>query len=305
MAAELLKVAGLESETGDSQVTLDAYSIINKSTSAPLASLILHLVESVILDTEWVIMKLKIYSLPNTRAVLVNQNGEKDTRLALEETVYSRAEAVVKVLSSFVKMDLKDPQAEQLVKLAARFYKNLARMSKLLIPSKGVKQPLPSLKSTSRDFKIIEPQSFPAEDAGIQDADNNGTARGEGVSPEDPRDEEDGVEDDSVAGAYDDDEGNEVEEAYNSPHGVEADSVAGAAADDDEGNEVVEAYNSPYEVEDDSVAIADDEGNEVEEAYNSSPAVVASESEDDAEAANLPEAKRAKMKVVEDSDEEA
>ncbi|KAM3358497.1 Fanconi anemia group I protein [Capsicum galapagoense] len=361
MAAELLKVAGPESETGDSQVTLDAYSIINKSTSVPLASLILHLVESVILDTEWVIMKLKIYSLPNTRAVLVNQNGEKDTRLALEETVYSRAEAVVKVLSSFVKMDLKDPQAEQLVKLAARFYKNLARMSKLLIPSKGVKQPLPSLKyqklveitcrqltaplynfvplmqmkqldsmkskalkivrnisyklarqlrhakrSTSRDFKIIEPQSFPAEDAGIQDADNNGTARGEGVSPEDPRDEEDGVEDDSVAGAYDDDEGNEVEEAYNSPHGVEADSVAGAVDDDDEGNEVVEAYNSPYEVEDDSVAIADDEGNEVEEAYNSSPAVVASESEDDAEAANLPEAKRAKMKrVVEDSDEEA
>lgn len=39
-----------------------------------------------------------------------------------------------------------DPQAEQLVKLAARFYKNLARMSKLLIASKGVQQPLPSLK---------------------------------------------------------------------------------------------------------------------------------------------------------------
>lgn len=109
MAAELLKVVGSESESegGDSQVTLDAYSVINKSTSAPLASLILDLVESVIHETEWVIMKLKIYSLPNMRAVLVNQKGEKDTRLALEETVYSRAEAVVKVLSSFVKMNLK------------------------------------------------------------------------------------------------------------------------------------------------------------------------------------------------------
>ncbi|XP_055818329.1 uncharacterized protein LOC129887305 isoform X2 [Solanum dulcamara] len=411
MAAELLKMVGSESEMGDSQVTLDAYSIINKSTSAPLASLILDLVESVIIDTEWVIMKLKIYSLPNMRAVLVNQNGEKDTRLALEETVYSRAEAVVKVLSSFIKMDLKDPQAEQLVKLAARFYKNLARMSKLLIASKGVQQPLPSLKyqklveitcrqlttpiynfvplmqrkqldstkskalvskikrenrcipdliyqiedcekyliqiskatkinllrhakrSTSRDFKIIEPQSFPVEeDAGIQDADNDGAARGEGESSEDPRDEAHGVEDDSVAGAHDDDEGDEVE-AYNSPHAVEDDSVAGA--DDDVGNKVEAAYNSPHGVEDDSVAGADDdavgneveeaynsprgveddsvtaaaaadEGNEVEEAYNSPPAVVASESENDAEAADLPKAKRAKMRrVVEDSDEEA
>ncbi|KAG5632934.1 hypothetical protein H5410_004651 [Solanum commersonii] len=443
MAAELLKVVGseLESERGDSQVTLDAYSIINQSTSAPLASLILDLVESVIHETEWVIMKLKIYSLPNMRAVLVNQKAKKDTRLALEETVYSRAEAVVKVLSSFVKMNLKaDPQAEQLVKLAARFYKNLARMSKLLIASKGVQQPLPSLKyqklvettcrqltaplynfvrlmqmkqldstkskaliskikrenrcipeliyqiedcekyliqiskatkinllrhakrSTSRDFKIIEPQNFPVEeDAGIQDADNNGAARGERESSENLRDEGHGIEDDSVASAHDDDEGNEAEEAYNSPRGVEDDSVAGAfdddegneveaayngphgveddsvaaafdddegneveeayssphgveddsvaaAFDDDEGNEVEEAYNSPHGVEDDSVAsaAADDEGNEVEEACNSPLAVVASESESDAEAAYLPKAKRAKMgRVVEDSDDEA
>uniref|UniRef100_M1ASV5 Fanconi anemia group I protein n=1 Tax=Solanum tuberosum TaxID=4113 RepID=M1ASV5_SOLTU len=311
MAAELLKVVGSESESerGDSQVTLDAYSIINKSTSAPLASLILDLVESVIHETEWVIMKLKIYSLPNMRAVLVNQKGEKDTRLALEETVYSRAEAVVQVLSSFVKMNLKDPQAEQLVKLAARFYKNLSRMSKLLIASKE-------------------------EDAGIQDADNNGAARGERESSENLRDEGHGVEDDSVASAHDDDEGNEAEEAYNSPRGVEDDSVAGAfdddegneveaaynsphgvevdsvaaAFDDDEGNEVEEAYNSPHGVEDDSVAgaAADDEGNEVEEACNSPLAVVASESESDAEAAYLPKAKRAKMRrVVEDSDDEA
>ncbi|KAJ8573884.1 hypothetical protein K7X08_010395 [Anisodus acutangulus] len=351
MAAELLKVVGSESELErvDSQVTLDAYSIINKSTSAPLASLILQLAESVILDTEWVIMKLKIYSVANTRAVSVNQNGEKDTRLALEEIVYSRAEAVVKVLSSFVMVDLKDPQAEQLVKLAARFYKNLARMSKLLIATKGVKQTLPSLKyqklveitcrqltaplynfvplmqrkqlestkskalvnkikrenrcipdliyqiedcekyliqiskateinllrhakrSTSRDFKIIMPKSFSLEEnAGIQDGENNDAARGESESTEDHLREEEGngVEDETVAGA-DDEEGN----------GVEDESVAGAD-DDDEGNEALESYNSPPVVED-------------------------SESEGDAEAADLPKAKRAKMRVIEDSDEEA
>ncbi|XP_009764707.1 uncharacterized protein [Nicotiana sylvestris] len=334
MAAELLKVVGSESEKVDSQVTLDAYSIINKSTSAALASVILHLVESVILDTEWVIRKLKVYSVANTRAVLVNQNGERDPGLALEETVYSRAEAVVKVLSSFVMMDLKDPQAEQLLKLAARFYKNLAQMSKLLIASKGVKQPLPNLKyqklvevtcsqltaplynfmvvmqkkqlestkskalvnkikrenrcipdliyqiedyekyliqiskatkinllrhakrSTSRDFKIIEPQSFSVEEgAGSQDADDNDAARGE--NEEDPGDEEgNGAEDESVVGAEDDDEGNEVEDA------------------------LMAAYDSP-------------------------PAVEASESEDEGEP-DLPKTKRAKMtRVVEDSDEEA
>ncbi|KAK4338871.1 hypothetical protein RND71_040333 [Anisodus tanguticus] len=291
--------------------------------------------------------KSVIYSVANTRAVLVNPNGEKDTRLALEEIVYSRAEAVVKVLSSFVMMDLK---AEQLVKLAARFYKNLARMSKLLIASKGVKQPLPSLKyqklveitcmqltaplynfvplmqrkqlesteskalvnkikrenrcipdliyqiedcekyliqiskatkinllrhakrSTSRDFKIIVPKSFlEEENAGIQDGDNNDAARGESESTEDLLHEEDGngAEDETVAGAD-----------YEEGNGVEDESVA-AAADDDEGNEVEEAYNSP-------------------------PVVEASESEGDAEATDLPKAKRAKMRrVVEDSDEES
>lgn len=39
-----------------------------------------------------------------------------------------------------------DPQAEQLLRLAARFYKNLARISKLQVASKGCKQLLPSLK---------------------------------------------------------------------------------------------------------------------------------------------------------------
>lgn len=39
-----------------------------------------------------------------------------------------------------------DPQAETLLRLAARFYKYLAQMSKLRIAPKGCKQVLPSLK---------------------------------------------------------------------------------------------------------------------------------------------------------------
>lgn len=39
-----------------------------------------------------------------------------------------------------------DPQAETLLRLAARFYKHLAQMSKLRIAPKGCKQVLPSLK---------------------------------------------------------------------------------------------------------------------------------------------------------------
>lgn len=81
-------------------------------------------------------------------------------------------------------------------------------------------------RSTSRDFKIIEPQSFSVEEgAGSQDAEDNDAARGE--NEEDPRDEEgNGAEDESVVGAEDDDEGNEVEDAlmaaYDSPPAVEA-----------------------------------------------------------------------------------
>ena len=39
-----------------------------------------------------------------------------------------------------------EPQAEHLLRLAAKFYKHLAQMSKLRIAPKGCKQLLPSLK---------------------------------------------------------------------------------------------------------------------------------------------------------------
>ncbi|KAG6428135.1 hypothetical protein SASPL_112384 [Salvia splendens] len=129
MAAELVQVLG--SEDTDPVEESETFPIIKKSTKAP--------------------------------------------ELAVEEVLYSRAEAVVKVLSHFVAKNLKDPQAEHLLKLAAKFYKYLARISKLRISPKGCKQFLPSskskttrsilsslakspnsIRSTSRDFKIVE-----------------------------------------------------------------------------------------------------------------------------------------------------
>lgn len=46
----------------------------------------------------------------------------------------------------FTKQKLADPQAEHLLRLITRFYKHLARMSKLRIAPKGCRQLLPGLK---------------------------------------------------------------------------------------------------------------------------------------------------------------
>lgn len=39
-----------------------------------------------------------------------------------------------------------DPQAEQVLKLSAKFYKHLAQITKLLIAPRGCRQPRPGLK---------------------------------------------------------------------------------------------------------------------------------------------------------------
>ncbi|KAL0376430.1 UNVERIFIED_CONTAM: Fanconi anemia group I protein [Sesamum calycinum] len=106
MAAELLRVVG--SEDTDPLDISETFPVINKLTDAAIVSTILQ--------------------------------------ISHEEMLYSRAEAVVKVLSYIVAMNLKDPQAEHLLRLAAKFYKNLARISKYRIAPKGCKQVLPSLK---------------------------------------------------------------------------------------------------------------------------------------------------------------
>ncbi|KAL0348653.1 UNVERIFIED_CONTAM: Fanconi anemia group I protein [Sesamum angustifolium] len=120
MAAELLRVVG--SEDTDPLDISETFPVINKLTDAAIVSTILQ------------------------KVFLFNQMRKVAPELAMEEMLYSRAEAVVKVLSYIVAMNLKDPQAEHLLRLAAKFYKNLARISKYRIAPKGCKQVLPSLK---------------------------------------------------------------------------------------------------------------------------------------------------------------
>lgn len=144
IAIELLKVTG--SEKDDPIELSETYPLINHSTQTAITSCMLLFVESVISDMDWIIMKLKTYSVASQKKIYLDQTREHTSGLALEEFLYSRAEALVEVLASFVMMNLKDTQAEQLIRLTGKFYKHLAQMSKLRISPKGCKQLLPGLK---------------------------------------------------------------------------------------------------------------------------------------------------------------
>ncbi|XP_042516364.1 Fanconi anemia group I protein isoform X2 [Macadamia integrifolia] len=144
IAAELLKVYG--SGESDPVKISETYPIINHSTKSALASSLLQLIESVVLDLDWAVRKLKASSAITQRYSCLDQYGEKVPSLILEEALYSRSEALVNLLSFFVVMNLKDPHAEQLLRLAARFYKHLASLTKLRIAPKGSKQLLPGVK---------------------------------------------------------------------------------------------------------------------------------------------------------------
>lgn len=141
MALELVKTMGSERQTLLEKS--ENYAIINRSTETAIASVLLQLAESVIADMDRLSMKLKTYL---TKGISLDHDGKQNPYFTLEDTLYQRAEAVVELLSSFVVMNLKDPQAEHLLRLAAKFYKNLARVSKFHIAPKGCKQILPSLK---------------------------------------------------------------------------------------------------------------------------------------------------------------
>lgn len=102
-ATELLKVMASESTPLTKSET---YPLINQSTKSVLASSMLQMIESLVIDMDWFTAKLKTYSATNYKSI-PGQNGEQAPRLALEETFHLRAEAVVKVLSTFFLMDLK------------------------------------------------------------------------------------------------------------------------------------------------------------------------------------------------------
>ncbi|CAN6468746.1 unnamed protein product [Victoria cruziana] len=128
MASELLKVIGTEEE--ESIKESNVYLTINHLTGNAIATLILNSMENFLVDLEWAVLKWKHVS--------------KDSSLHLEAQLCARAEAIVTLASQFAEMNLKDPQAEQFLKLAARIYKNLACLAKSRIASKGQKQATPS-----------------------------------------------------------------------------------------------------------------------------------------------------------------
>uniref|UniRef100_A0A2N9H7A5 Fanconi anemia group I protein n=1 Tax=Fagus sylvatica TaxID=28930 RepID=A0A2N9H7A5_FAGSY len=231
MATELLKVTG--SETVGPIEKSESYPVINHSTSAAINSCILQLIEAILVDMDWATKKLKTFSLVSQRSTNLNESGENAPGLAFEENLYTRAEAVVKVFSLFVLMSLKEPQAEHLLRLAAKFYKHLAQMSKLRIAPKGCKQLLPSLKfeklveltckqltgplynfvmlvqklskvskvnllrnakrSTSRDFKILDPDQMMEEDAPNDESSHDDPTAVENESGEESEDNDGNV----------------------------------------------------------------------------------------------------------------
>ncbi|KAG6501138.1 Fanconi anemia group I protein-like isoform X1 [Zingiber officinale] len=145
MATELLKVMG--SEDSEPEEMSVKFSVINQSTRNAISTIILQVAESCLGDLDWVISKIKaIYAYNREQPGLMTnlQFGEKLSGLELEDVLCARSESLVYLLSSFVMMNLKDSQAEQLLKVATRFYKILALVAKLQIAPKGCKQFLPS-----------------------------------------------------------------------------------------------------------------------------------------------------------------
>ncbi|XP_058083253.1 uncharacterized protein LOC131231163 isoform X2 [Magnolia sinica] len=147
MASELLKVIG--SDERDALQKSEIYPVINHSTENAIATMLLQFIESVLVDVDWAIKKLKAFSNIGHEIINLDNSdpcGERAPGLILEEALYSRSEALVNLLSSFAEMSLKDPHAEQFLKSTAKFYKHLAHMTKLRIAPKGCKQPLPGQK---------------------------------------------------------------------------------------------------------------------------------------------------------------
>lgn len=172
MTTELKKLTSGDEDCIDSS---EAFLIVNSKTKNSLAAVILHMVESSLIELEWGLGKLKTMLTLGYGSSNVDEDqpaDERTQRLHLEEALYSRSTSVVHVLSSFTHMSLKgrlkryhkmpilfyssiqpdftfaysDSQAELFLKLTAKFYKLLARMSKSQIAPKGYKQFIPDPK---------------------------------------------------------------------------------------------------------------------------------------------------------------
>ncbi|CAA7058843.1 unnamed protein product [Microthlaspi erraticum] len=145
VAKELQNVIGLE-KSDTLEVSESSYMIINQSTSASVNSCLLQSIDSAIVDMDWATKKLKNFQIVSQKNLHLNHDAESTFGLSLEEALYSMAESTIRILSSFVLMNLKDSQAAQFLRLAVRFYKQLAQIVKQRIAPKGCKQTVPTLK---------------------------------------------------------------------------------------------------------------------------------------------------------------
>ena len=89
MAAALMSVNSLEDH--DQPEASETYPIVNQSTASVVTSCLLRLVDSVLVELDWSLLKL---------------NALTSEKLTLEEAVYSRSEALVNILSHLVQMNL-------------------------------------------------------------------------------------------------------------------------------------------------------------------------------------------------------
>ncbi|XP_039786165.1 Fanconi anemia group I protein homolog isoform X2 [Panicum virgatum] len=147
IAAELKKL--MTSEKDNSRDSSDTFHIVNCKTKSSLAAVCLQMVELSLTELDWGLGKLKAMLILGYSSANIDEDqpaDERTQRLALEEALYSRSTLVVHALSSFAHMSLKDTQSDHFLKLTAKFYKLLTRMSKSQIAPKGYTQSIPSLK---------------------------------------------------------------------------------------------------------------------------------------------------------------
>lgn len=106
MAKELQNVIGLDKS--DTLEVSESYMVINQSTSASVTSCIFQSIDSAIVDMDWATKKLKNFYVVSQKNIHLNHDDvERTFGLALEEALYSMAESTVRILSSFVLMNLK------------------------------------------------------------------------------------------------------------------------------------------------------------------------------------------------------
>ncbi|KAF2289157.1 hypothetical protein GH714_029162 [Hevea brasiliensis] len=169
MAKELLEVIGLERNT---QVEMsESYPIINQSTSTAISSCILKFIEAFITDMHWAMKKLKTFSLVWQKSIHLSQNGEDVPGFAVEDNLYLRAEAVVKmsrlrIAPKGCKQLIPSPTFQRLVEITCKqltvpLYKFVAELQRGQQENPNTKVIINKIK---RENKFIPDLIFQIED---------------------------------------------------------------------------------------------------------------------------------------------